>query len=373
MVNLLRLALTLLALLLPQIGSAEGNLTLSIILDEDSKASQSQPVVGEMIKIRIRAVYDRKVALEKLVISPSDAFDWIQTHQDDWHEEMIDGLPWLVMERRLAIWPRRAGPLKFGPADHQLTIIDKQSQRMEVTVHAPPLMISVGEFPELRGWHLAVPGIELTDTLSTDAAHLADGEVVTREVKLRVPGALPEHLPPRPVVSENWLITFAAPVERQMILTPDGPVAEVSWKWQFRPHTGEPGLLEPVPIPFYNTTTRKLDKVQIPALSIGYASFYTGQVPTGQIGRTQTALLGGGAALGLVLGLILAAIYLAPERSRRGWRRFRARFSPLAWVKVARAKRQGDLLTLRHLGEEAGWSPERLEKLDRQIYSRPEV
>ncbi len=362
---MVRLIVLLICLAAPVL--AEGNLKLSIL----PEPGHPQPVVGEMIRVTIRAVYDRKIANEALEIDPTDAFDWVQTHPDDWHEERIDGLAKIVMERKLALWPKRAGPLQFGPARHRLTIIDTKSRRQDVVVTAPPLVLAVGEFPALHGWHLAAGAVELTDTLSTDPARLEDGQVVTRQVRLRVRGALPEHLPPRPVVSENWLITFAAPVQRALLLTAEGPVSEVLWAWQFRPHTGEPGLLEPVSIPYFNTETRRIETVEIPALTIGYASFYTGQVPTGRVGARQLALLAAMAGLGLIVGLGLAAIRLAPERTGRGWRRLRARFSPFLRLAIRRAARRGDLLTLRRLAGEAGWPAERLARIDRAIYGRP--
>lgn len=361
--------LILLLVLLAGPVRAEGNLSLTILADPGTE----HVVVGEMVQVTIRAVYDRKIALEELELAPSDTFDWIQTHPDDWHEEMIDGLPWIVMERKLAIWPKRAGLLQFGPAWHRLTVIDKASQRQEALVEAKPLTLSVGEFPALRGWHLAARAVELTDELSMDAARLADGEVVTRKVRLRVLGALPEHMPPRPVVSENWLITFAAPVERSLTLTAKGPLTEVLWTWQFRPHTGEPGLLEPVEIAYFNTVNRRVETVEIPALAIGYASFFTGQVPRGQIAPGQVWLLAGFAGLGLLLGMAVAATRLSPEVTGRGWRRMRARWSPLLRLALWRAQRRGDLLTLRRLAEEAGQPPDRLQRIEQAIYGRPKV
>lgn len=347
---------------------AEGDLRLTILAADPGTA---QPVVGEMVAVTIRAVYDRKIANERLEIAPTDAFDWIQTRPDDWREERIDGALKIVMERHLAIWPKRAGPLHFGPVRHHLTVIDKQSRRRDVVVAARPMALSVGEYPAQRGWHLAARALELTDELSTDAARLADGQVVTRRVTLRALGALPEHLPPRPVVSENWLITFAPPVQRNLLLTADGPVAELVWTWQFRPHTGEPGVLEPVRIPWFDTSQRRLQVAEIPALAIGYASFYTGQVPTGRLGAGQVAALAGSLGLGLLLGLALAALHLAPDMTVAGWRRIRDRFSPLAWAGYLRARRRGDLLAARRLGERIGLSAARLAALDHAIYARP--
>lgn len=358
-----RLLLALTALLWAAPALAEGNLTLTIRAETPGK-----PVVGEMIRVTIRAVYDRKVANEALEIDPSDAFDWIQLAHDDWREERIDGLPWIVMERRLAIWPRRAGLLRFGPARHRLTIIDQQSRRQDVVVEARPLDLSIGEFPEVKGWRFTASLLELTDEISTDAARLADGEIATRTVTLRALGALPEHLPPRPIVSEPWLITFTPPVERDLELTPAGPVAKVVWTWRFRPETGEPGVLESVKIPWFDTRAHKMETVEIPALAIGYASFYAGRAPTGRVSAGQVWALGGLTLLGCVGGLGLAARRLAPERTAEAWRRARRRWSPLVWWTLWRARRRGDLLTQRRLAEDLGFSAEAKAALDRAIY-----
>lgn len=366
MVNPLRWLVIWLCLALPAL--AEGNLSLSIL----AAPLDHRPVVGQMIPVTIRAVYDRKIANEDLEIDPTGAFDWIQTRPDDWHEERIDGLTWIVMERHLAIWPKRSGPLQFGPARHRLTIIDRQSQRQNVVVEAKPLALSVGEFPALRGWHMAASGVELTDELSTpDTAHLRDGEQVIRTVRLRVRGVLPEHLPPRPVVSENWLITFAAPVQRDLILTKEGPVSEAIWTWQFRPHTGEPGMLEPVEIPYFNTGTHQLDSVKISELYLGYASFYTGQIPRGRIDGKQILILVAMAVIGLVLGLMVAVTRYAPHGTRLGLQRFRARWSPFKRWAMRQARRRGDFLTLRRLAEETGQSARILAQIDDAIYGRP--
>lgn len=356
----------LMFLLLVGPAAAEGNLTLTITADSPT----DRLVVGQMVAITIRAVYDRKVARERLQIPPTDAFDWVQTRQDDWHEETIDGLPWIVMERHMAIWPKRAGLLHFGPVRHELTIIDSASQRLDTVVTAPPLALSVGEFPPLHGWHMAAARVELTDELSTDAAHLADGEVVIRKVTLRALGALPEHLPPRPVVSENWLITFAPPVERELILTAEGPVAQAVWTWQFRPHTGEPGMLDPVPIPYFDTVNHRLSKVEIPALAIGYASFFTGQVPTGRIGGAQVLTLAGVALATALAALALAALRLAPEATSAGLARLRRHWSPLPRLKLWQARRSGDLLALRRAATEAGRPARELAEIDRRLYAR---
>ncbi len=333
----------LLLVLAPALAAAE-SLTLSFV----PHPAHDTVIAGEMLPVTLRAVYDRKVALEDLVIAPSDSFDWVQTGPDRWQEEMIDGKSWITMERPLAIVPKRAGVLQFGPATHELTIIDEASQRQERTVVAPPLTLAVGAYPAERGWKWVAEEATLTDELSTDPSRLRDGETVTRRVTLRARGTLPESLPPRPIVSEPWLITFAAPVERQLILTGDGPVSEVVWVWQFRPETGEPGVLPPVRIPYFNAATRHLDALEIPALPIAYASFYTSQVQTGRFDAMARATEAAALAAGLLAGGGLILSRRVPEARRTAWARLR-RWSPLLRWRLRQAARDGDLLTLRRL------------------------
>jgi hypothetical protein len=360
-----RRALLLLALALaPRPGAAE-----SLTLAFEPHPSHATVVAGEMVLVTLRAVYDRKVALEDLEIAPSDSFDWVQTAPDRWREERIGGKSWITMERDLAIVPKRAGVLHFGPATHTLTIIDEASRRQERTVVAPPLSLSVGAHPAERGWKWVAEKATLTDELSTDPARLADGETVTRRVTLRALGALPEALPPRPVVSEPWLISFAAPPERRLILTAEGPVSEAVWTWQFRPETGEPGVIPAATIPFFNAATRRLDALEIPALPIGYASFYTSQVATGRFGPAERLAEAAALLAGLAAGAALILTRSAPDATRAAWTRLRRRWSPLLRWRLRRAAPDGDLLALRRiLAETRPDAAEAAALLDRAIY-----
>ncbi|MEI4472733.1 hypothetical protein [Frigidibacter sp. MR17.24] len=336
-------------------------------------------VEGEMIPVTIRGVYDRPVAREEMTIAPSDRFDWVQLAKDDWHRERIDGIERIVVERHLALFPNHTGIATFGPVTHALQIIDREtSRRVETTVTARPVQLTIAPLPDTppfkspHGWRFAAAGLSLTDELSTDPATLRDGQTVTRTVTLRAEGTLPEMLPPRPVVQQNWLITFTAPVERRLELTPAGPVATVVWRWQFRPHTGEPGVLPAEVIPFFNTTTRRVEKVEIPALPIGYASFRSSQIRGGQLSAGTLLALAATGVVGLVAGLalLLQGERLAGARLAASW----ARIAPGPWWQLRRAR---DPLALRRAAARwvtaRGVAPERaaaaLAPLDRAIYA----
>lgn len=339
-----RVLLVLLVLLVPRLALAE-SLTLEFV----PHPSHKTVVVGETVPVTLRGVYDRKVAREKVEIAPSDSFDWIQSAPDRWRDEMIDGRPYLTFERDLSIVPRRDGVLHFGPATHKVTIIDEKSRRQDRTVTASPLTLAVGAYPAERGWPWVAEEVTLTDELSTDPARLVDGETVTRRVTLRARGTLPEALPPRPIVSEPWLISFAAPVERRLVLTAEGPVSEAVWVWQFRPETGEPGVIPPARIPYFNAATRQMDSVEIPALPVGYASFYSNQVETGRFDMAARLAAAGALAAGLVAGAGIILARQAPETGRAAWAGLLRRWSPVRRWHLRRAARTGDLVALRRL------------------------
>ena len=357
----------LLLVLFTNIAKAEGEFSLKFQLAEPV----DRPVVGQMIPLIIRGQYDRNIANEKLILPPSDTFDWIQTKADEWFEERIEGKKWMILHRHLAVWPRRDGILQFGPADHELTIITRSGQRAQASVKAEPFSLSIAPHPDpaANGWKFAARAVEIEDNLSRDPARLPDGETVTRRVTLRALGALPEHLPPRPVIAEPWLITFAAPIERKLQRTPDGPLAEVTWEWQFRPEHGEPGVLEPIRIPWFDTVEHKMAFAEIPAITIGYASYYTGQAASGAISKRVSLILIGFVFGGLAFGLLLGLWRLGGADSKRLLPHLR-RYDPRRWTRLLYAKATGKLLIERRLAEELSLSAKKRAALDRRIYGR---
>lgn len=353
-------------------------------------------IQGEMVLTTLRGVYDRKVALESMTIAPSEDFDWIQLGPDLWREERLDGRNFLTFERPLALFPKHGGVASFGPAAHALTVIPAAGGREDVTVKAQPMTLSVFPMPEepidqprdLLGltpyerpsaWRFAASQVEVEESFSADPSTLQDGQTVTRTVTLRAFGVLPEMLPPRPTIDEEWLITFTTPTERSLERTPEGPVSTVVWRWSFRPETGEPGVIRPIPIAFFNTATRRMDRIELPAMAIGYASFASSQVQGGETTPASRWGIVGAAALGALLGLALLTRGHAPERAgalARGWGRLRRRLAPGPWLRLRAAARSGDLLALRGAAEawlaareaETPARRSRLEALDRAIY-----
>ncbi|WP_428028869.1 hypothetical protein [Ancylobacter sp.] len=308
-------------LLLLLAGGAHAD-SLRLIVPE-----QSHPVAGEMIPVTLRGEYTSTIALETLSFPSSDEYDWMQLARDQWRDEEIGGRTIRVFERRLAVFPRRAGALTLGPVTHHLTVVGERNLRTLLDVTAPPLALAVAPYPA-EGTPLSARSLAVEDVLSAAPGALRDGETLVRRVTLKVEGALPHMLPPRPVLRAPWLISFAAPEERTVQPMPDGPVTTVTWEWHLRPTTGEPGVLPPVAIAWFDTVTRQMRTVEIPALPFGYASFRdnrsgSGRLPAAQAAAGLLALVAGG-----LTGLGLCIAGLTPRRRSDILRHLR-RLSPV--------------------------------------------
>jgi hypothetical protein len=312
---------------------------------------EMQPVVSEMIPLTIRGEYTRQITLETLSFPNSEDYDWMQLSRDRWRNEEIEGRTVRVFERRIGIFPRHAGALTVGPISHHLTVVGSNNLREPLEVEAPPITLTVAPFPAEQP-PLAVRSLTVEDELSAAPGALRDDETLVRRVTLKADGTLPHLLPPRPSMREPWLITFAAPERREMQPTPDGPLTTVTWEWHLRPKTGEPGVLPPVTVPWFDTTSRQMRAAEIPAIPFGYASFHdngtgTERLPPGQVG-TVLLVLAAGLATGLALGLA--------GLSRRRWgdvRRFLLRLGLIFPPRRAllRVAATGDLSALRRAAE----------------------
>ena len=124
--------------LLPGAAAAE-SLTLAFV----PHPRHETVVVGEMVPVTLRAVYDRKVARQRLEIAPSESFDWIQTTPEHWKEEMIDGKSWIVMERGLAIVPKSRRPPPFR-ARHPRHDDHRREQRPAGAHGRRPALVALG-------------------------------------------------------------------------------------------------------------------------------------------------------------------------------------------------------------------------------------
>lgn len=314
--------------------------TLRLILPE------MRPVVGEMIPVTIRGEYTGQISLESITFPDSPSYDWIQLARDRWANERINGKVFRIFERRIAVFPRQPGTLTIGPVTHHLTKADGMT-RPVFDIVAQPVTRAVLPYPGI-GRTLASPKLTMTDEFSTDPSQLGHSETFTRRIVITAENSMAHLLPPRPLIREPWLISFAAPEVRETRLTTDGPVAIVIWEWSLRPHTGEVGSLTPMQFPWFNTVEREKQTVITLPVQIGIAGFGDNIDGAAQHMRSVTVQAAGLAAAGLVLGLITALAGRTPAPRLLAARLRRMRPNPYARA-LRHAARDGDLMTLRRV------------------------
>ncbi|MDK8874586.1 hypothetical protein [Paracoccus sp. SSJ] len=307
-----------------------------------------RPVVGEMIPVTIRGEYTGPITLEKMTFPDSPAYDWMQTARDRWADERVDGKLYRVFERRIAVFPRQPGTLTIGPVTHRLTKAEGPA-RPVVEVVAQPVTRAVTAYPG-SGRSLASGRVTVRDEFSTDPSRLGPSESFTRRITLTAEGSMAHFLPPRPLIREPWLISFAAPEIRETRLTPQGPVAVAVWEWSLRPHTGEVGSLTPIQFPWFNTQVREMRGAVTLPVEIGIAGFGNNIGGTANSLRRMVLQAAACALAGLVLGLGAALAGRTPAPRHLIGRLRRLLPNPKARA-LRDAAKAGDLMALRAAAE----------------------
>lgn len=330
------------------------------------------PVVSEMVELTIRGEYDLTVSLEDMQFPNAPDYDWIQIARDDWHKERVNRRLLQIFERRIALFPRRDGPVTVGPINHRLTHVQGNGQRAETVITAAPITLAVKPFPA-NAPPLAARRLTLTDELSAEPGRLKKNEILTRRVTIEALGTLAHHLPARPDLSERWLITFTQPEHRETVLTEAGPVARVVWEWQLRPRTGEPAILRAHAFSWFDTDSRQVEVAPLKPIPFGFAGFGSNFGAQQAAWRNWPLALGAvGLGMAAALALVLRGQGLLPAAAiRRRWRRL----WPGPQVRaMRRAAAANDLPALRaaadrHLRWRDQPPPPVLADLDRQLYA----
>ncbi|SMO43225.1 BatD family protein [Paracoccus laeviglucosivorans] len=338
--------------------------SLRIVLPEGAR-----PVVGEMIRIKIRGEYTGFVALEEMKFPDSPAYDWMQLLPDDWRQERVNGLSRQIFEREIAVFPRQPGNLVIGPVTHHLTKADG-AKRSEVAVAAPSVAIPITPYPA-PGLPLAARNLKVTDELSGDPARIRDNETIQRRITITAENTMAHFLPPRPDLREKWLISFTSPEIRETRLTEKGPLAYVQWEWSLRPITGEQGTLPPMRFAWFDLAKRELRGAITPPIVFGYGHVGAN---VGGAAKLPGSWLGIAAVL---IGLVFAVVLALRGQGFAGpdWRRWLPNPHGAA---LRRAAAGTDLMALRRAAQDyAGHArrvgrtvdPVALQRLDRAIFS----
>jgi len=336
------------------------------------------PYRGEMIVVTIRGSYRRHITRERVEQPPLDGFSWSQLGPDRWYEERIRGRPVKMFERRMALYPERAGDLTIGAFTHHLTLTDEGDEWFEYPLRSAPVAISVAPAPEASDW-FPVRRLRISDDWSNAPDQLAPGEGVLRVLRIEALGAMPGMIPPMPELHSPSGLIFAHPEKRLVELTPEGPMTYAFWRWTIRPGNDTSAIVEPIRLRYFDTTARRSQEVTISAQRVAYGT----ALPASPVAAPVKAARLPGAALAVLGGLVFL---MGSWQALRGWRiegwvrlhRF-APLDPLAW-RMRQAARTGDARALRRAAAlmlaRDGPNPVRLAllgRLDRAIFGAAPV
>lgn len=335
--------------------------------------SGATPFTQEMVLVTIRGSYRRHITRERLEQPPLEGFNWMQLGTDAWHEEAVRGRPVKVFERRMALFPERAGRLEIGPFVHHLTLTDETGNWFDHDVRSAPVAIEVAPAPATDGWWFPVRRLQISDEWSNAPDQLAPGEGVLRVIRLEAVGASPDMIPPMPELHSPSGMVFAHPEKRLVELSPEGPVTYAFWRWTVRPGNGASAILEPIDVPFYDTRDRVARVARISAQRVAYEQ--AAPPAGGMDGAPEAAgLPGWGAALAAAAAFAAGLAALLAGRRMTG--RMPRPLDPLALRLRARA-RAGDGAGLRRAAaamlRRDGPQPERerlLSQLDSALFAR---
>lgn len=132
--------------------------------------------------------------------------------EDSEYETTVNGVSYMVIERRYALFPQQAGELVIDPirfqgdvnAERQLSLFGAFNETQPVSLQTQPITIDV-RAPTAANTGLPAQNLTLTDTLS-DGPYRA-GEPLTWTVTITADGVLPAQLPElTPQTDKQWRV-----------------------------------------------------------------------------------------------------------------------------------------------------------------------
>ncbi|TNJ47834.1 protein BatD [Phaeobacter sp. B1627] len=351
-------------------------LKLTIVRDDPEQI----PFVGEMVMITIRGTYQRHITREHLVQPDLPGFNWSQLGPDSWREDREDGRHVKIFERRMALFPTEAGRQTIGSYTHNLTLTDDNDDWFDHQIRSAPLSLEVAPIPDevADDWWLPVLQLRIADDWSNAPDQLDPGAGVLRVLRIEALGATPEMIPPMPELSSPSAMIFAHPEKRMVERTPAGPVTYAYWRWTIRPTNGVSAILEPLEIPYYDTTNRRFMTARITPQRVAFSQSGTAEKPQTEA-VTKRAELPGIPLFAMAATLFFVSL-LALLRGRRSFGLKRAglawMFDPLA-RRMRSGARQNDasqvrraaVALMRRDGAQEG-QIQALSELDRSLFSQ---
>jgi BatD DUF11 like domain len=257
------------------------------------KASPEQPYVQSQVLYTIRLY--RRVDVAQAELSEPELADAVieKLGEDTNFNTVVDGVSYLVTERKYAVFPQKSGVVKIKPLSlTAAVVVDRQpdyrdffGSRMTKTkrVLSKEVELNVKPTPTSfkgKNW-LAAEKIELEQEWSGDIQQMKIGEPLTRTLTLRGEGTTVGQLPELSVLKTDAKLKAYPdqPVLNEQKLT-NGISASRQEKIAIIPAASGKHILPEIEIPWFNTKTQTIEIARIPETTIMVAEGSESQLDT---------------------------------------------------------------------------------------------
>jgi hypothetical protein len=260
-------------------GANAANANEDIFLE--TKASPEQPYVQSQVLYTIRLY--RRVDIAQAELSEPELPDAVieKLGEDSNFNTVVNGVSYLVTERKYAIFPQKSGVMNIKPLSLTAAVIvnsqpdfrdffgsrmtkNKRVLSKEVVLNVKPAPASFTG----KDW-LAAEKLELTQEWSGDIQQMKVGEPLTRTLKLRGVGTTVGQLPELSAIKTdaNLKAYPDQPVLNEQKLA-DGITASRQEKIALIPATAGKHVLPAIEIPWLNTKSQAMEIARIPETTI---------------------------------------------------------------------------------------------------------
>lgn len=233
------------------------------------------PYVGEPLRLVLKSAIHAPVAKDRITQPSLTDFDWQQFGVDSFHDELIDGFWMPVMTRVLMIYPLRAGQLNIDPFKRQITFYTHDGNQSEIELISSPVTINVisheNILPDNQFW-IPAKKVTITDKWDPEPDKIQPGETAQRTLTLEAEGLTADRLPTLQPFRSPGIITFAGPVERQTIITDQGPIGRAIYQWRLRPVSNAIATAPPITLRWFDTTSRKIREATTSERQVAYST-----------------------------------------------------------------------------------------------------
>ena len=235
---------------------------------------KEKPYVGEPLRLILRSAIHAQVASERIYQPELTDFDWQQFGVDTFSNEFIDGFWMPVLTRVLMIYPLRPGQLTINSFKRHITYYAFDGARTEIELVSKPISIDVISrevIADQGNFWIPAKSLRISDQWEPEPDKIRFGETAKRILTVEAEGLTADRLPNLPNFRAPGIITFAGPIERQTIITDQGPVGRARYQWHVRPVAMTAATAPSIRLKWFDISARVMREAVAPERQVAFS------------------------------------------------------------------------------------------------------